>query len=102
MQIKNFTELFQRLIETTYSTEIKKILDDLGDYSDVGLNKQFGNLNLQWQAYGDNEYNIGTIGVASKAGRSLTERITNAVDAILEDKFLSSSSKPSSPQRASC
>lgn len=100
MAIKNFQELFQRLIETTSTSDIKTILDELGDYSDVGLNKQFGNLNLQWYAYGGNEYNIGTIGVASKSGRSLTERITNAIDAILEERFLTSNSNPTSPQRA--
>lgn len=100
MATKTFHELFNQLIATTSSTDITTILNDIGDYPDVGLNKQFGNLNLQWYAYGGNEFNIGTIGVSSKPGRSLTERITNAIDAILEERHETSTSHPTSPQKA--
>src|SRR5258706_10445655 len=100
MTIKNMEMLFQRLLGTTDSAGVKGILDEMGDYTDVGLDRQFGELKLKWHAYGDNEFNIGTIGAASKPGRSLTERITNAIDAILEERFLNASSSPTSPQRA--
>src|SRR5690606_20159198 len=44
----------------------------------------FGDLGYQWHFVGDNPSNMSTINLASKPGRSLTERVTNAIDALLE------------------
>jgi hypothetical protein len=100
MPIKTLTDLYNRLISTTSSTEVKQILEEIGDYADVGLENKFGALGLMWYPYGGHTSNISSIGLATKAGRSLTERITNAIDAILEDRANTSASKPTSPQRA--
>lgn len=100
MAINNLFDLFNRLIATTLSTDVKQILDEIGDYADVGLDHPFGKLGLFWHPYGGNTSNISTIGLATKAARSLTERITNAIDAILEDRASTATSKPTSPQRA--
>lgn len=100
MSINSFSDLFNRLINESTSPGIKEILEELGDYPDVGLQNQFGNLGLFWQPYGGNSSNLSTIGLATKAGRSLTERITNAIDAVLEERAVTSASKPTSPQRA--
>ncbi|MCI0556936.1 MAG: hypothetical protein MN733_00450 [Nitrososphaera sp.] len=100
MAINNLSDLFNRLISTTSSTEVKQILDEIGDYADAGLDDPFGKLGLFWHPYGGNTSNISTIGLATKAARSLTERITNAIDAILEDRATTAISKPTSPQRA--
>lgn len=100
MTINSFQILFDRILSSSLSTEVTQILKDLGDSPEIGLDKEFNKLGLYWHAYGNNEFNIGTIGVSSKPGRSLTERITNAIDAIFEERFLSSSSKPVSPQKA--
>jgi hypothetical protein len=100
MTINNLSDLYKRLIATTSSTDVKQILDEIGDYADVVLDKPFGKLGLLWHPYGGNTSNISTIGLATKAARSLTERITNAIDAVLEDRATTAISKPTSPQRA--
>lgn len=100
MAIRSVPELFNRLLPATTSKEMREILNDLGDYHDVGLDNPFGELKLMWHAYGENTSNYSTIGVASKPGRSLTERITNAIDAVLEDHSMKVANKPSSPQAA--
>jgi hypothetical protein len=100
MPIKTMSDLLIRFLYESSSPAIKEILDEVGDYSEVGLDMPFGQLNLFWHAYGGNSSNWSTIGLATKAGRSLTERITNAIDAVLEERAASSPSKPTSPQRA--
>lgn len=100
MSINNLSDLFKRLITTTSSTDVKQILHEIGDHADTGLDNPFGKLGLSWHPYGGNISNVSTVGLATKAGRSLTERITNAIDAILEDRATTAVSKPNSPQRA--
>ena len=100
MAIKNPTDLFSRFIGTTSSTDVRRILAEIGDHPDVGIDTPFGEMGLLWHPYGGNTSNISTIGLATKAARSLTERITNAIDAILEDRAVTATSKPSSPLRA--
>lgn len=100
MPINSFSDLFKSLIGTTSSTDVSHILQEIGDYPDVGLENEFGTLGLHWIPYGGNTSNISTIGLATKAGRSLSERITNAIDAILEERATTALSKPNSPQRA--
>ena len=77
-------EILRAMICVTSPHQMRSILKDIGDYSDVGLDQPFGPFNFFWHAYGDNPSNLSTIGLATRAGRSLTERLTNSMDAILE------------------
>jgi hypothetical protein len=72
----------------------------IGDRPDLGLDEPFGPLNLQWHAFGSNPSNLSTIGLGAKPGRSLTERITNATDAILDDRLLPNITPPPSAKQA--
>ena len=56
----------------------------------------------EWKPIGGKENNIGVIRIARDAGRALIERITNGIDAVLEDQFLIHSGNPkcSSPEEA--
>jgi len=100
MPINTLSNLLTRLLYESSSPAVKEILEEIGDFSDVGLDAPFGQLGLFWHPYGGNSSNYSTIGLATKAGRSLTERITNAIDAILEERATASPAKPTSPQRA--
>lgn len=100
MAANTLEELFNQLLPTTTSQEVKQILAEIGDHQDIGLNKTFGSMGLFWHPYGNKTSNYSSIGLASKPGRSLTERITNAIDAVIEDRSLKSPSKPESPQAA--
>jgi len=72
MQIK---ELFTFLQTATSVSEIESALDT--------FEKTHGQL-IQWVAVGDRENNVGTIEGSADPGRSIIERITNGIDAILE------------------
>lgn len=100
MSIKTLSDFLTRLLHESSSPAIKEALEEIGDSSEIGLDVPFGQLNLFWHSYGGNSSNYSTIGLATKAGRSLTERITNAIDAVLEERAVSSPAKPTSPQRA--
>jgi len=100
MLISTVQELFNQLLKTTTPLEVRNILTNIGDVTDIGLDRTFGNLKLHWHPYGDTTSNYSTIGLASKAGRSITERITNSIDAILEEHSLKVPTKPNSPQSA--
>jgi len=97
LQAKN---LLNELLTTTSSSGIRKILKSIGDRNDLEIDEVFGELSYFWHPYGDNTSNLSTIGLATKPGRSLTERITNAEDAILEDRALSGVTLPKSPRAA--
>lgn len=99
MAINSAQDLFNRLLPTTTPKQIMDVLHEIGDHKDVGLSNPIG-LGLFWQPYGNKTSNYSTIGLASKPGRSLTERITNAIDAVLEDHSSKAASKPLSPQAA--
>lgn len=101
MAIQTIEELFERVLPARTSADLKVILNELGDKASIGLNQRFGSLGLEWVAYGGSESNESTIGLASKAGRSLTERITNGIDALLElTKSQSGEITPRSPAEA--
>lgn len=100
MPIKNLSDLLAQLLHESSSPAVKSILDEIGDTSNIGLDVPFGDLGLFWHPYGGNNSNYSSVGLGTKSGRSLTERITNAIDAVLEDRASTSPSKPSSPQRA--
>lgn len=93
--------LLQRLFETTRSSEIRAILAELGDHPEMSIRTPFGSSQLFWEPYDGNEYSVGSIDVGSKAGRSLTERITNAIDALIDARAVTVPGlKPGSPQEA--
>lgn len=100
MPIKTLSDLLSRLLHESSSPAVKSILDEIGDTSNIGLDVPFGDLGLFWHPYGGNNSNYSSVGLGTKSGRSLTERITNAIDAVLEERANTSPSKPSSPQRA--
>lgn len=49
---------------------------------------------LKWIPVGDRENNRGTIDVSADPGRSVVERLTNAIDAVLEDEHLRHDARP--------
>ena len=101
MAIQTINELFTQVLAARKKVDIDIILKELGDKKNIGLNTEFGALKCQWVPYGGRESNESTIGLASKAGRSLTERITNGEDAMLElAKSRSDSEVPKSPRQA--
>ena len=100
MSINSVQELFQQLLKVTTPQEVKSILSEIGDVTDIGLDRPFGKLQLHWHPYGNKTSNYSTIGLASKPGRSLTERITNGIDAVLEGHSLNAATLPTSPQSA--
>jgi hypothetical protein len=78
--------MLNALLATTSGASIRVVLQDIGDHADLGLDQPFGPFHLVWHAFGNNPSNISTINLGTKPGRSLTERLTNAMDAILEDR----------------
>jgi len=83
----------------------RAMLDELralGDDDEVGLNEPFGPHGVRWLPFGGNASNISTIGLGTKPGKSLTERITNAMDALLEERAQQSTAgdPPESPRHA--
>jgi len=100
MAISSLKSLFERLLPATSDTDIRALLDELGDSREVGLDTPFGNLGLQWHPFGNNPSNLSTIGLGTKPGRSLTERLTNAADALLEDRVQPHVTPPTSARLA--
>ncbi|MDB2318018.1 hypothetical protein N9V88_00360 [bacterium] len=100
MSFRSQRELLDALLESTSSTKVAEILCELGDKTDLKLDEEFGRLGLQWHAFGDSESNISTINLATKPVRSLVERITNAMDALLEKASVKATSRPPSSREA--
>ena len=93
----NSSEMLKTILAARSAADVRKLLEKLGDHADVELNAPFGPLGLFWHPFGDRESNISTIGLGTKAGRSLTERLTNAQDAILDAEAKAATKIPSSP-----
>src|SRR5258708_32135762 len=59
-----------------------------------------------WRTVGDNEANYGLINIGSDPGHALIERVTNAIDAVIEREALrrlargTTDIKPASPREA--
>src|SRR5690349_16449502 len=100
MPITSVQDLFDRLLGARAPHEVRGILEELGDFADVEIDQPFGPLKLQWHAFGDNLSNISSIGLGTKPGRSLTERITNGIDAILEARKPAGVTPPESSRLA--
>ena len=77
-------QLFKDLFGSTRPEDVKAILTSLGDSHDVGNDEPFGPHHFIWHPFGDTLSNGSSIGLATKPGRSITERLTNAIDAVLE------------------
>lgn len=101
MNINNFEELLKCLLDAYQINEYSKILESIGDIYDIELNKKFGPFNLEWHPFGNKISNVSSIGLGTKAARSLTERLTNRHDAILEARAIDiSGTLPTSPRKA--
>ena len=98
--MNSISELFNALLQTTSSTEVTAILRAIGDRPDIGIGNSFDALGLSWHPVGNNLSNNSTVNLATKPGRSLTERITNAVDAVLEDRVRPGIALPNDPRVA--
>jgi hypothetical protein len=100
VSIHTYADLLKQLLDATTSAGVKDILTQLGDRSDLNLDESFGPFALQWHAFGNNPSNLSTIGLGAKPGRSFTERLTNATDALLEDRYVASVTPPTSARLA--
>src|SRR5437667_2570597 len=100
MKPEDRNALFEALISATGSEEVRNILSGIGDFDKATLNVPFGKHRLLWRPFGGKESNVSTTGLGTKPGRSLTERITNAMDAILEDRVVPGVAPANSPRRA--
>jgi hypothetical protein len=87
MNITNVSSLYHALLSARTVEQVRSILERIGDSHEVRPYAAFGEMGLCWFPVGGREANIATINVATHAGRSLTERITNAMDAVLEDGY---------------
>jgi len=101
MPYADFKVLLTALLDARSNAAVQAILTEIGDPASHALDCPFGPLRLQWHAFGDNPSNLSTIGLGTKPGRSLTERITNAFDALLEEKAPSEGPMPASARAAS-
>lgn len=93
-------DLLDKLLAATKPAEVLAILQDIGDHPDNTVDSAFGG-HYHWHFYGDRESNVSSVNLAAKPGRSLTERITNAIDAVVEKRVQRSPGvPPSSPLEA--
>jgi hypothetical protein len=101
MTVSTHDELLRKFLDSTKPSEISAILREIGDRPDLSVGTFFGSAPFRWEFYGERDSNFSSIGLGSNAGRSLTERVTNAIDGVLEKwASLSSGALPSSPMEA--
>ena len=100
MSIQNQSQLLKALLAAKTGADLKSLLELIGDRSDLDLDQPFGQFGFRWHAFGDDPANLSAIGLGTKPGRSFTERITNAIDAVLEDRFVPSVAAPQSARLA--
>lgn len=93
-------KLFSALTSSRSSADVRGALAAVGDTAELDIRTNFGPLNLRWEPFGDNLSNISSIGLGTKPGRSLTERLTNAIDAILEERARKAVALPDSSRMA--
>ena len=87
----NLVDFLTRLNEATRSSDVADLLETF----------EANNPNATWIPVG-RENNRGTIEASSDPGRSLIERLTNGIDAVLEDQFIQHNGLPEchSPREA--
>src|SRR5262249_4775986 len=100
MPITNACDLLGALLAARTCEDVRHILEGIGDHAQLDLDQPFGPFNLCWHAFGNNPSNQSSIGLGTKPGRSLTERLTNAIDAILEDRVPANVPPPHSAREA--
>src|SRR5712692_1069411 len=100
MSFKSLKEVLDALLATSYQADVSEILAKLGDSQTLDIDQEFGQFKLCWHPFGNNPSNISTVGVGTKPGRSMTERVTNADDGILEDRVTPGVPTPHSPREA--
>lgn len=76
MPFDNAEALMRALLAATKSSDVHCILEEIGDHANVELDQPFGPFQFCWHPFDDNPSNLSSIGLATKPGRSLTERIT--------------------------
>ncbi len=96
----DFRSLLESVLKAKSNREIEAILTDIGDNNEVRLGEPFGPFNFRWHPFGNTLSNISTIGLGTKPGRSITERLTNAMDALLESRSLTAIATPANPRMA--
>jgi hypothetical protein len=92
--------LLLRFLSATTAAQYRDVLSTLGDNEECGLDESFGPYKLKWRPFGDRQSNISTINLATKPGRSLAERITNAIDALFEERAGTSNNPTSATEAA--
>lgn len=95
-----FRALLESLLACRTNKEVQQVLASIGDRPDCALDEQFDSYSLAWHAFGNNPSNLSTIGLGTKPGKSLAERVTNAIDAIIEDRRPIGIEEPKSPRLA--
>lgn len=94
-------KLLLSLLSATRPEDVAALLVTIGDRSELDLDEPIGASGLVWHAVGDYQGNLSAINLATKPGRSLTERVTNAIDALFELRAHQSTSElPRSPRIA--
>jgi hypothetical protein len=100
MKLQNSQDVLNALLAATSNEAVTEIRREIGDPGNAELDQPFGPFSFSWHAFGDNPSNISSIGLGTKPGRSLTERLTNAADAILEDRASANVPTPASARAA--
>jgi hypothetical protein len=92
---------FDSLVVAQRPEQVASLLSDIGDSTEHGLDEELGDSGLLWHAVGNDAGNLSAINLATKPGRSLTERITNGIDAMLELRArLITGDLPKNPRQA--
>jgi hypothetical protein len=93
--------LLLSFLRATRPSNVKEILQSLGDNPELRVGERFGSSLFSWQFYGASDSNMSTINMGSSPARSVTERITNAIDAVLErEKARRPEDEPETPYEA--
>ncbi len=100
MEQERIRHLFTKFLACHSAPDLRQQLDAIGDSQEVGLDMPFGPDRLVWRAFGDNPSNVSSVGLGTKPGRSLTERLTNAMDALLDERLIPGVEPPHSPREA--
>ncbi len=98
--MQDFSGLLNSFLASRTNNDVQQLLASIGDRPDCALDERFGTYDLAWHAFGNNTSNLSTIGLGTKPGKSLTERVTNAIDAIIEDRRPIGIEEPRSPRLA--
>src|SRR5205823_14593524 len=92
--------LLRRLLAARSTDAVRAILASVGDTPGTQIGERIGNSPYAWHPFGNNLSNISTIGLATKPGRSLPERLTNAMDVLLEGRASPGMQLPTSSRAA--